>query len=56
MSRDRASVVATALLAALARRLRGSDVHAEIAELLREEFRDAQQTALRETRLDDPPD
>jgi hypothetical protein len=48
--KDRASVVATALIGILARRLREPGLHAEVTEMLREEFSDVQQQTLNETR------
>lgn len=47
---DRASVLATALLSILVRRLRAPEVHAEIAQTLREEFYDIARQARDETR------
>ena len=47
---DRASVLATALLSILVRRLRATEVHAEIAQTLREEFHDIARQARDETR------
>ena len=47
---DRASVLATALLNILVRHLRAPEVHAEIAQTLREEFHDIARQARDETR------
>jgi hypothetical protein len=47
---DRASVLATTLISILVRRLRASEVHAEIAQTLREEFHDIARQARDETR------
>jgi hypothetical protein len=47
---DRASVLATTLISVLARRLLAPEVHAEIAETLREEFHDIARQARDETR------
>ena len=47
---DRASVLATTLLSLLVCRLRAPEVHAEIAQTLREEFHDIARQARDETR------
>ena len=47
---DRASVLATTLISILVRRLRAPEVHAEIAQTLREEFHDIARQARDETR------
>src|SRR5262245_23163914 len=52
MTKDRAGAVATTLLGILVRHLRSVDLHKEITEALREEFRDIEQTTLREIRPD----
>jgi hypothetical protein len=49
-NKDRADVVARALLSTLARHLREPGLHAEIAAVLREEFSDIQQMTLNEIR------
>jgi hypothetical protein len=54
VTQDRAAAVATTLLAILTPHLRSADMRNEIVEVLREEFRDIQQTTRRES--DDPPD
>ena len=47
---DRASVLATTLISILVRRLRAPEVHAEFAQMLREEFHDIARQARDETR------
>jgi hypothetical protein len=47
---DHASVLATTLISILVRRLRAPEVHAEFAQMLREEFHDIARQARDETR------
>jgi hypothetical protein len=47
---DRASVLATTLISIVVRHLRAPEVHAEIAQTLREEFHDIARQARDETR------
>ena len=47
---DRATVLATTLISVLVRRLLAPEVHAEIAQTLREEFHDIARQARDETR------
>jgi hypothetical protein len=47
---DRASVLATTLISIVVRHLRAPEVHAEIAQTLREEFYDIARQARDETR------
>ena len=47
---DRASVLATTLISILVRRLPAPEMHAEIAETLREEFHDIAREVRDETR------
>jgi len=47
---DRASVLATTLISIVMRHLRAPEVHAEIAQTLREEFHDIARQARDETR------
>jgi len=47
---DRASILATRLISVLVRRLLAPEVHAEIAETLREEFHDIARQVRDETR------
>jgi hypothetical protein len=52
MINDRAAVVATSLIGVFRRALSDPGLQREIAELLRQEFRDIRQEALAETRYD----
>ena len=54
MTRDRASAVATALVAIFIQHLRSSALHKQLAEKLRDEFAEIQQETLSETRAADP--
>ena len=51
---DRASVLATTLIGILERHLRAPELHAEIAQAMREEFHGIEQQVLNETRAEDP--
>jgi hypothetical protein len=54
MANDRASVVATTLIAIVTRCLRDPATCQEIAAVLRDEFEDVRRTALTETRPEPP--
>ena len=56
LAKDRAEVVASAVLAIIARQLRSADLYRELVAALREEFHDIEQTTLREARPDGTPD
>ena len=51
---DRASVLATTLIGILPRHVRTPELHAEFAQILREEIHDIEQQVLNETRAEDP--
>jgi hypothetical protein len=52
MTKDRAAVVATALIALLTRVLRNPTLHQEVAAMLRDEFEDIQRQLLNERNRD----
>jgi hypothetical protein len=54
MTHDRASAVATALVAIFVQHLRSGALHKQLAEKLQDEFAEIQQQALSETRVEDP--
>ena len=52
--RDRASAVATALVAIFLQHLRSGALHKQLTDKLRDEFAEIQQQTLSETRAEDP--
>ena len=54
MTQDRASAVATALVAIFVQHLRSGALHKQLTEKLRDEFAEIQQQTLSETRAEDP--
>ena len=54
MTKDRAAIVATALIAVARRALRDPALEREFAAVLRQEFRDIEQQVLTETRAENP--